>query len=211
VINQLHEYFKVSVISERCCRASYGITYDEPYDKLLHAKSARIKHPNGHYYVHGNIHWLIDKNEFVNSTNPPRQKFSRSLSYKDRDKWLHHRIVKFIGLKDRPDTMGQGGVSKVCSIHCNLGPAFQNQGFQPEGVRLQHKHRLGFLKTGRFLEVDYEILVHFGPADLRFDLLFDGEKRNKKEEIEINWKTERKVVAVERASDSEESGELDED
>ena len=206
VLSQLHEYFKISVISGLCSRESYGITYDEPWDKSIHQKSTtlRVKHSDGAYYVHGKIHWLIDKNDFFGPTDPPTTElFSHALSFRNPQKMVRHEIVKFAGLRieDRPDRIDPSLTPRVCTIECDLGPAIAAAPSLPQGVKIRYRHRFG-MRTHRFLEAEYRIIVHRGPANLKFELWF-AEMRNKGGEVRVNWQTEGMVTLDGSSFDSD--------
>ncbi|KAF8534151.1 hypothetical protein BDD12DRAFT_809611 [Trichophaea hybrida] len=205
VLSRLHEYFKISVISGLCSRESYGITYDEPWDKSIHPKELRVKHSNGGYYIPGKIHWLIGKNDFFQRTDPPTTKpFSRALSFRNPNKFVYHDVVKFTGLRveERPDKVTPNQTPTVCTIKCNLGPAIesalQSHRSLPRGVKVRHRHRLG-VRTHRFFDVEYEICVHRGTADMKVELWFAGEKRNSGEVL-VDWKADYEGrVALDRS------------
>lgn len=207
VLGRIQESFKISVISGRCCRAFYGITYDERFNKRIHSKKDREKNPNdGQYYVPGKIHWLIRKGTFVNDHQPPQKNFHKSLSYKDTDKWLHHRIVRFDGRKGQepPDVVKAQGITTVCKVDCNLGPAIAAQGTDLEHVRVQYRHRLfNHNLGGKFFEADYDIVVKIGPADLKFELVFDG--RRKSEALRVDWKDWKRVYKVVATEETDET------
>jgi len=212
VLGRVQDTYKVSVISGRCCRASYGITYDIPFDKNKHDKSRRIKNRNDRqYYVPGKICWLIHKGAFVIDSEPPKKTFRKSLNYRESGKWLYHRIVRYDLRGDPPDVVSAPGVSTVCKVACNLGPAIEAQGRDLEHVRVQHRHRIfGQNLGGKFYEVDYDVIVRIGPADLKFELWFDGKNRSENKEIKVDWKREYKVVATEGTGDTD-SDSSDED
>ncbi|KAF8244163.1 hypothetical protein K440DRAFT_663685 [Wilcoxina mikolae CBS 423.85] len=201
VLSQLHEYFKISVIPGLCSRESYGITYDEPWDQSIHPKELRVKHSNGRYYVPGKIDWLIRKNDFFDRADPSTTKlFSRALSFRNPEKFVHHEIVKFSGLLEHPERVVPNQTPTVCTIKCNLGPiieaASQSQQSLPRGIKIRHRHRLG-VRTRRFLDVEYKICVHRGPADMKFELWFAEEKSNSGEVL-VDWKAGGRVAFLDR-------------
>jgi hypothetical protein len=206
----VQESFKISIIKGRCCRAFYGIVYDEPWNKAIHPKCDRRKNPDdGKYYVQ-RIHWLIEKHEFVKDDAPPKKTFYRSLNFKNRDKWISHKIVRFDGLRNRPDRPTEDSPARECTVQCNLGPAIRAQGTELEHVEVSRRKFLGANLGGRFYRVEYDIYVHVGPADLSFKLHFDGKERSGSEEVKVDWEKQYRMVAESVKSDDDDTeGESD--
>jgi hypothetical protein len=156
----------------------------------------RVKHADGQYYVHGKIHWLIDKNDFFYPTDPPTTKyFARAFSLKSSGMLVCHDIVQFAGIRkeDRPDRVDPNLTPKICTIKFNLGSAITAASpFLPQEVKLQQRYLFG-MRTFKYLEVKYNICVHPGPADLQFELWFAG-KRYKCGEISVCWSNEGRIV-----------------
>jgi hypothetical protein len=137
---------------------------------------------------------------------PPKKTFTRSVSYKSADKWIHHKIVRFDGIKNRPERPDEDKVEKECAVECNLGKAIraQSQANRLEHVEKDRRTFLGAKIGGRFFRVEYDIRVYVGPANLKFDLVFDGKSRSGSGDLRVEWDREYRLVAESVEDDDDE-------
>ena len=85
------------------------------------------------------------------------------------------------------------GTEGVCTVDCDLGPAVLT------------KVRRGILKYvhSRYHEVDYEICVRPGPADLQIELFAAGEG-SKNGKAKVDWESDVIVLGEEKGLDNSE-------
>ncbi|KAL9001081.1 MAG: hypothetical protein Q9188_005527 [Gyalolechia gomerana] len=171
------------VLNSRCCRASYGMLCKEVYNKNnpLQAGRPTAKDPmNGKLYVVGSIDWFIKKGKPITSDEPITHGFHRKISPGDPRRAFPTSIVESHADEPfLPHHMGGGGVHILCEIESDLSNADESK-FKEKNKR--------FWSLGKhYFKVDYDVKVLIGPADVRFELWFNGQKLSRDRPIKVEW------------------------
>ncbi|KAL8820537.1 MAG: hypothetical protein Q9191_007496 [Dirinaria sp. TL-2023a] len=172
------------VISYRCCRASYGTICKELYSKNNPQHQGRqtfVDPMNGKLYVTESIAWFIVKGQPVSAEQPITHHFTRKMQPGDpRRAFPTSVVVSHADKESLPHHMGPDA-HILCEVHSDLSSADEKQ------FKRKNRH---FWNTGKiYYKVDYEVKVLIGPADIRFELWFNGQKLNKDERITVEWAT----------------------
>ncbi|KAL8732759.1 MAG: hypothetical protein Q9166_002540 [cf. Caloplaca sp. 2 TL-2023] len=171
------------VLNWRCCRASYGTICKELYNKdnPQHVGRTMYKDPmNGKLYVAQSIAWFIKKGKPVTSDEPITHSFHRKLSPGDPRRAFPTSIVEsYADEQFLPYHMDAGDAHILCEIESDLSSADDSK-FKEKNKR--------FWSLGRhYLRIDYEVKVLIGPADVRFELWFNGQKLSRDQPIKVEW------------------------
>ncbi|KAI4122382.1 MAG: hypothetical protein LQ338_005855, partial [Usnochroma carphineum] len=171
------------VLKWRCCRASYGTICRELYNKdnPMHMGRPTTKDPmNGKLYVPQSIAWFIQKGKPVTSDEPITHSFHRKMSPGDPRRAFPTSVVESHADEQLlPYYMGSGDAHILCEIESDLSTADETK-FKEKNKR--------FWRLGKhYFQVDYEVKVLIGPADVRFELWFDGQKLSKDQPIKVEW------------------------
>ncbi|KAI9662318.1 MAG: hypothetical protein M1821_008485 [Bathelium mastoideum] len=174
-----------SVIGWRCCRASYGIVCKEIYDKQNPGHVGReIKKDSrdGKTYVLRSVECAENKKgEPVSIDSPIKHEFMRKVDLADSIRAFPTEVVVSYDEKDQlphfagPDT----GVQRLCDIESDLSSADEDE------FKKKNRHLWQFGHA--YYQVKYQIKVLIGPADLRFELWFNGKKLSKDKPIKVEW------------------------
>ncbi|KAL9606461.1 MAG: hypothetical protein Q9179_000377 [Wetmoreana sp. 5 TL-2023] len=172
-----------SVLKWRCCRASYGTICKELYNKdnPQHVGRPTMKDPqNGKLYVMESIAWFIKKGKPVASDEAISHKFHRKISPGDPRRVFPTSIVEsHVEERFLPHHMGSGDAHILCDIESDLSGA--------DETKFKERNK-SFWRLGKhYFRVDYDIKVLIGPADIRFELWFNGQKLSKDQPIKVEW------------------------
>ncbi|KAL8663144.1 MAG: hypothetical protein Q9168_008140 [Polycauliona sp. 1 TL-2023] len=171
-----------AVLRYRCCRASYGTICKELYNENNphHIGRATAKDPmNGKLYVVQSIAWFIVRGQPVTSEAPIVRNFQIKIRPGDPRKGFPTNIVvSHVEKEFLPHHMGPDA-QILCEVQSNLSTADERH------FKRKNRH---FWNSGEpYFRVDYQIKVLLGPADIRFELWFNGQKLNKDEPIMVEW------------------------
>ncbi|KAL9074642.1 MAG: hypothetical protein Q9157_004316 [Trypethelium eluteriae] len=173
-----------SVLGWRCCRASYGIVCKELYDKHKPShvgREIRKDSRDGKTYVLRSVEWFVKKGEPVSIDRPIEHDFMRKVDLEDSIRVFPTEVVVSYDEKDvLPNFSGPGKcVQKLCDIESDLSSASEKE--------FKEKNRRIWQFGQRYFQVKYQIKVIIGPADLRFELWFNGQKLSKDKPIKVEW------------------------
>lgn len=180
VYNQIYRLGSNTSPFIRKCRASYGILYDELYDREKHGHVFTSPDPlDGKHRVRDMIHWMIFRDDCLEGSNAPIFKpfiIHRNLRSDDELVNFEVPIVKFTGEIDRdysrPTQLRQSGsVEIVGRIPCRFLPTVSDMKI------LRRRRATGGSRIGRtYKEMTYEIKLAVGEASLMFELWFNDRK-----------------------------------
>lgn len=171
-----------AILKSRCCRASYGTLCKEEYDEKRHVGRATSKDElNGKLYVTKSIEWFIKQGEPVSSETPIIRPFTRKILPEDPRMTFPTQVVVSHVEKERLPEQLEPGVEILCEIASNLSAADES--------KFKRKNRHLWNRRKPYWKVDYQVKVLIGPADIRFELWFDGQKLNKDTPIKVEWTT----------------------
>ncbi|RFU80066.1 hsp70 family chaperone [Trichoderma arundinaceum] len=152
---QRTETGNIPVLAARIARSSYGIVVREMYSPATHFDEDVVQDPwnRKKKWAANQIQWLIRKGDIVDPNVPLVKTFEYRLGPNDTTRsWNADIVVSQNEASFLPKSLKQAGVTKLCRVRSNL-----------DGVE---QHQL-LLKQKR---------VTVAPADLRFELWFDGQK-----------------------------------
>lgn len=171
-----------SVLGWRCCRASYGTICKVLYNKKNpeHVGKPITKDPmNNKMYITQAIAWFIKKGEPVSVDSPIIHNFIRKVTPGDPRRAFPTSIVtsdvdqQFLPYQMNYETR------ILCEIQSDLAGADER--------KFVEKNK-SFWSIGKhYLKVGYQVRVIIGPADIRFELWFDGQKLSKDAPIRVEW------------------------
>ncbi|KAI9768044.1 MAG: hypothetical protein M1839_004204 [Geoglossum umbratile] len=170
-----------SVFRSRRFRSSYGILYNERYDKNRHADQRSVKNPlDGHKYAENQIDWIIRKGDEITEDEPITRRYSRIVSPGNAsNSWRDGVVISDLPPSDLPSYLdGRGSARVINYIVSDLGPSLD-----AEGVTQKRKS----LTWKKFLQVDYDLLVFIEPDGLRFEIVVGGEARNEPQVLRVQW------------------------
>ncbi|KAL8901352.1 MAG: hypothetical protein Q9207_005247 [Kuettlingeria erythrocarpa] len=177
------------VLKWRCCRASYGTICKEIYDSSnpMHIGRPTVKDAmNGKLYVTQSIAWFIKKVDTlpagkpVSLDEPITHSFHRKMSPGDPRRAFPTSIVESDAEEQfLPYHMGIGDARVLCEIESDLSTA--------DETKFKEKNRRFWNLGKHYFKVDYDVKVLIGPADVRFELWFNGQKLSKDQSIRVEW------------------------
>ncbi|KAI9801059.1 MAG: hypothetical protein M1833_002927 [Piccolia ochrophora] len=170
--------FGSSILGWRCCRISYGVECAELYDKNKHVGREVYTDPfNRKKYALKSIAWFVKKGKAVSADHPIEHKFFRKMPPGDPRRAWPSRVV--MSHSENPENRMTPEVQVCCDIESNLSEADERSFIE------KNKHFWNFGK--HYKQINYSIKVIVGPADLRFELWFDGRKFSKDQAIKVDW------------------------
>ncbi|KAL8837217.1 MAG: hypothetical protein Q9176_005848 [Flavoplaca citrina] len=171
------------VLNYRCCRSSYGTICKELYNtnNPRHKNRSMYKDPmNGKLYVTQSIAWFVRKGKPITSDEAITHSFHRKMSPGDPRRAFPTSIVESHADEPfLPHHMDAGDAHVLCDIESDLSSADESK-FKEKNKR--------FWSFGKhYLRIDYDVKVLIGPADVRFELWFNGQKLSKDQPIKVDW------------------------
>ncbi|KAM4054455.1 Hsp70 family chaperone [Hirsutella rhossiliensis] len=175
----------LSVLATRVARASYGIVVKQPYRPSNHFDEEIVKDPfdSKKRWAINQIQWLIHKGDNINPNSPLVKTFKVYLAEQDITRsWDADVVISQNEISFLPHSLKQAGVTKLCQIKSNL------EGVQQHQLILRKKRGTCFRRGYRFYICEFDVRVIVGPADLRFELWFDGQKfSGNNRPISVSW------------------------
>jgi hypothetical protein len=173
-----------SVLRTRSCRASYGVLFNDHYDKNKHSGRKPVKCPlDGKSYVTDQIDWFIYKGETIREDVPIVRKYTRRVSSKDLSKaWNDTIVVSKLPPDCLPNHLGQGDSREVCRIVSDLGQDMQVS--NSPGFTTKRK----FVLVGKkYWQMEYELLVFVEQESLKFEIRVNGEGKSEQQTVTAQW------------------------
>ena len=176
VIDRLHRLkYKAFILPSLCCRGSYGILYNEPFDSKKHSshqKNIRTDPNSGKKYAVGQIRWFIRQGERIKRDEPISYPFCRSINGGGQKTVWRDTIASSNSPANRlPLSIYEGDATKVARIESKLSlDALE----RIDGARKKQKRVFGFKIGKNFWNIDHMVCVHISSANLRFEVQFGG-------------------------------------
>ncbi|KAM0252777.1 hypothetical protein ACHAQJ_007615 [Trichoderma viride] len=163
----------VPVLGARIARSSYGIVVREMYSPATHFDEEVVEdswNPKKKWAIN-QIQWIIRKGDTVDPNTPLVKSFEYRLGPDDTTRrWNADIVVSQNEASFLPKSLKQAGVTKLCRVTSNL------DGVQQHQLLLKQKRGIWFRKGYKFYICKFDLRVIIAPADLRFELWFDGQK-----------------------------------
>ncbi|KAH7135446.1 hypothetical protein B0J11DRAFT_556260 [Dendryphion nanum] len=156
-----------SVLGWRCCRSSYGTMCKILYDKKNpdHQDKQLMKDPmNGKMYIMQAIAWFVKKGEPVSVDDPIVHNFIKKISPGDPRREFPTSVVE-------------------CAAEAHRLPEQMNH----DEKKFTEKNRRFWSLGKHYFRVEYQVKVLIGPADITFELWFDGQKLSRDQSIKVDW------------------------
>jgi hypothetical protein len=205
VIDKLHRLkYNHNILTGRTCRASYGILYNEPYDRRRHSKTnipTQIhKNPvDGQHYAINRICWLIEMGRPVLCDQPISRRFYRMISRADVDslgapdnmiRWVDTIAMSKTRPPRLPTWLQEGDAEKVGEIASEL-PLSQLLSASPSATSatVKHKKRRNWIgrSIGNYWQLDFELRMFAGSAGLRFEVWCRDRRIGDTGQVAVNW------------------------
>jgi hypothetical protein len=190
VIDCVHKLkYNQSVLSIRHCLSSYGILFNDIFNKKRHSNEQTKVRKNSidkQNYAVDRIHWLVRKGEELRHDKPICQQFYRIVSTNNSQRDWEDIIVISDTRRDRlPASFNEGDAKKVGKILSTLDPQSLAEG--QEDVKRKGKRYFGF-KVGEYWRINLEIRVFIRFADLKFEIWFaDNQIGSQDDDIDVTW------------------------
>ncbi|CAI4219291.1 unnamed protein product [Parascedosporium putredinis] len=176
---------KTPTLATTIARASYGVVVREVYKPEVHYNEDRETDAfdSRTVWAMHQIQWLIRKGDTIDPNEPLTKTFEIRLSAGDTTRSWNSTIVMSPNEPEfLPRSRKHPGVVTLCDIKSNL------TGVEEAKFILKKKRRLCLRPGYKFYVCQFDVKVIVAPADLRFELWFDGEKfAGNHEPIAISW------------------------
>ena len=192
-MNRMRQLYRMKpIIRKRGCPTSYGLVWNEPFDKKKHAdfkhEAIRMK-PDNHRYLPNRIQWFLKQDELLDCESVLEFPFTQNIRYSNATT-LTHKIVSCDQRMDRlPVKEERGLVKLVCTISGTLrdGKELRNAG----EVQKEQKIKIPILgEIGKYLQVTYKVRVKVEDEGLKFNIVFSGEDLGRTGEVDTEWSKE---------------------
>lgn len=171
------------------CRASYGFLYDEPHDPAKHGPGREDTQYNdfdGKYWAKNQIHWMISQSEnLVARKDPDSPPITRLIKADTEAVELDLTIVKYeepghSKPKDpnAPDTRPNFLIGQRVEVVETIRYKFPLNIGDRAAIKKKVRARFGKNLFREYWKISYRIRMVVDGADMRFELVFNGEKRS---------------------------------
>ncbi|TLD35794.1 hypothetical protein E2P81_ATG02097 [Venturia nashicola] len=186
------------VLEWRCCRSSYGteckVLYDPKNPEHI-GQSTHIDPLNQKQYITKAIAWFVTKGDPINVNDSISHKFSRRISPGDPRRAFPENVVQSdLDKQNLPFRIGPG-VKILCEVKSDLSTVDETK------FKVKNRHWWNFKE--KYMRVDYLIKVVVGPADLQFQLWFDGQMLKLGDPIQVKWEETSAPESPVQAFDSQ--------
>ncbi|KAH0542983.1 hypothetical protein FGG08_002671 [Glutinoglossum americanum] len=210
VIDRVHRLkHGVSILSTRCCRASYGILFNELYDRRKHSKQRmppRKGPTDRKEYAVDQIWWLILQGQTIKRDEAIGKRFYR-IAENPNMVWKDTIAISRAPPERLPPSIYEGDAQKVCEITSDLSERVLISGM--DGVKKKKQKVLGVGIGKDYWKIPHEVLVYVGSADLRFEIKFAGDVIGKKNEIPVKFMYTNEVRGQECVGEGKGDEDLD--
>ncbi|KAF2101542.1 hypothetical protein NA57DRAFT_35192 [Rhizodiscina lignyota] len=134
---------------------------------------------NNKYYLDEAIAWFIKKGEPINVDVPIVHRFSRKMLPGDITMSSTTSIISTNLDKNLLPLQVNNDAEVLCELESNFAGI--------DDTKFKRKNRHWWSTGKKYSRMDYEIRTVLGPADLRFELWFDGQKLNRDQPIRVEW------------------------
>ncbi|OCK87671.1 uncharacterized protein K441DRAFT_593263 [Cenococcum geophilum 1.58] len=178
------------ILSTMCSRVSYGILFNEPYNKIQHPGPPYKGPVDRKDYGLNQIRWLVRAGKPIRRDKPISRTFYRIADPKiERTIICSDTIVSSSAPVDYlPRSINEGGAVRAYQIKSKLD---LNALKQEDYVERQQRMKFLGLKAKSYWEIEHTILVYTGVADLRFQIRVGKNVIGEASLIPIIWMHER--------------------
>ncbi|PSR82545.1 hypothetical protein BD289DRAFT_12638 [Coniella lustricola] len=175
------------ILRTRKARASYGVVCKTIYNPTINFNDDIEKDKwDDQMYALGQIKWLIKKGESIDPNSPISESFRKVIDPLSNNRAWDCLIVTSQNEMDfLPRSIKQAGVTRLCTVRSDLSGVTNSE------LQLRKKSRTCFFGGKKWYVCAFEVRAIIAPADLRFELLFNGQKFSRNHEpIRVSWNQE---------------------
>ncbi|RTE84560.1 hypothetical protein BHE90_000855 [Fusarium euwallaceae] len=173
------------VLATRVARSSYGMVVMEPYDPAVHFDEdvKTDKYDPKIKWARSQIEWLIRKGDAIDPNSSVIKSFKIKLDPGSTTRsWDAIIVMSNNEPHLLPRSMKHAGAKKLCVVKSNL------TGVQQDQMVLNKNRRSWYRKGSPFYHLQFDVHVIVAPADLRFELWFNGYRfSGNHEPIAVTW------------------------
>ncbi|EEU42885.1 uncharacterized protein NECHADRAFT_63182 [Fusarium vanettenii 77-13-4] len=173
------------VLATRVARSSYGMVVMEPYDPAVHFDEdvKTDKYDPKIKWARSQIEWLIRKGDVIDPNSSLIKSFKIKLDPGSTTRsWDAIIVISNNEPHLLPRSMKHAGAKKLCVVKSNL------TGVQQDQMVLNKNRRSWYRKGVPFYHLQFDVHVIVAPADLRFELWFNGYRfSGNHEPITVTW------------------------
>ncbi|KAF5239903.1 hypothetical protein FAUST_4672 [Fusarium austroamericanum] len=174
------------VLATYIARMSYGIVIREPYNPMRHVgeQLETDEFDSAQRWAVNQIEWFIRKGDNIDPTMPIMKPFNKRLSPGLTTTSVTVQVVSSRNESSvLPQSLLKAGVKRICQVECTLTGLSQH-----ELVLVQKRGSCCFSSGYQFYKCAFEIHLIVAPADLRFELWFNGNKFSRDHDpIKVEW------------------------
>ncbi|KAJ3521677.1 hypothetical protein NM208_g13185 [Fusarium decemcellulare] len=173
------------VLATRIARSSYGMVAMEPYDPAVHFDEdiKTDKYDPKLKWARNQIEWLIRKGDVIDPNSSVIKSFMIKLDPGSSTRsWDAVIVMSNNEPHLLPRSMKQASVERICVVKSNL------TGVQQHQMILKKNKRSWYRKGVSFYHLQFDVHVIVAPADLRFELWFNGRRfSGNHQPISVTW------------------------
>ncbi|KAK2801616.1 hypothetical protein FQN50_007677 [Emmonsiellopsis sp. PD_5] len=190
----------VAAFGSRCCRVSYGVLCDKPYNPKAHVGEAvRYDERDKKTYAENQIDWLIVQGDPIPPTGMTKYFHQKVHPLRVDDPWQVQVVMSTLPPEQLPKSIAYEGAERVCEIDIFTDGAEKKL----KNNRWYHRSRPPYYM------IKLQVRVVVGAADLRFELWDKHGRRVRSsgnEPIAVKWDP---VSAVQNPDDSNKEDTVD--
>ncbi|KAL8371984.1 hypothetical protein RB595_001684 [Gaeumannomyces hyphopodioides] len=172
------------VLVQRRARANYGLVCKIKYNPEIHIDEDIKEDPlDGQKYATGQIDWVIKKGDMIDPSHPLASSFSQKIDAESSVRAWDAIIMICNSDRDKlPKSIKDERAKQLCTVKSDLS------GIPIGELEMKKQSRGRFRRSKRFYVCNFDVRVIVAPAEIRFELWFNGHKfSGDHDPIEITW------------------------
>ncbi|KAB5580556.1 hypothetical protein GE09DRAFT_950983 [Coniochaeta sp. 2T2.1] len=177
---------QASVLATRIARASFGVIIMEEYNPSKHFLEDAVDDPfdKKKKWALNQIQWLIRKGDVIDPNVPIIKQLAFNIDPGASTRsWSSEFVSSQVDPNYLPNMKRAGVATKICEVQSDLSGVEETQ-----LIRKFKRRRVCFWKGRTWYICEFEVRVIVGPADLRFELWFQGKRfSGNHDPIKVTW------------------------
>ncbi|KAJ5678491.1 Hsp70 family chaperone [Penicillium maclennaniae] len=172
------------VLIHRKARASYGLVCNMKFNPIIHKGEVLEKDPlDGEIYATQQIDWIIRKGDVIDPSKPISHSFNYKIDPGDAvRKFDGFFVISHLEKDNLPRSVAHPGFIPLCTVKSDL------TGIRNNEMERQKLSQGLFSRSKKYYNLNFDVKVTVGPADLRFELWFLGKKFSRSHDpIQVAW------------------------
>ncbi|KAF4625520.1 hypothetical protein G7Y89_g12649 [Cudoniella acicularis] len=170
-----------AALKSRIARASYGVACRQIYDPIRHP-GATIEYDayTKKRWAINQIDWLIKKGDMIDTNTAKEKPFSKKIRPGDPSRQWDTQIIISHNDRDKlPRNLNEAGAHTLCNVQSDLKEVHEKE------FELKNKR---FWQGRKYYDAIFQMKFLIGPADLKFEIWFNGVKYNRSHEaVKVEW------------------------